>query len=146
MTEVENAIDSLTKSEEYISETACAKMVQSIVSDYQWILNVAIYRIILSKLEDPKQFLDFTKNMWKERAQHILSEDRKRFQDTIIKASMEDGKKLTDNFQDVLNNYTRTIESAYSKSETIVDDLIASLLKKNDYSTENKKENNNDDR
>ena len=139
MSEIENAIESLTKSEEYISETACAKMVQSIVSDYQWILNVAMYRIILSKLEDPKQFLDFTKKMWQERAQHILSEDRKRFQDTIIKASMEDGKKLTDNFQDVLNNYTRTIESAYSKSETIVDDLIDSLLKKNDYPTETKK-------
>lgn len=145
MSEEDNAIESLTKSEEYVSETACAKMVQSIVSDYQWILNVAMYRILLSKLEDPKLFLDFTKKMWQERAQHVLSEDRKRFQDTIIKASMKDGKKLTDSFQDVLNNYTRTIESAYSKSEVIVNDLIDSLLKKNDYPTETKKENNNDD-
>lgn len=136
MTEEENAIETLTQSEQYISETACAKMVQSIVSDFQWTLNIALYKLILSKMEDPESFLDVIKNQWQQRAQHVLNDDRKRFQDTIIKATVKDDKKLTDSFSEVLNNYTRTIETAYTKSESIVDDLIKTLL--------NKKETQND--
>jgi len=136
MTEEENAIETLTQSEQYISETACTKMVQSIVSDFQWTLNIALYKLILSKMEDPESFLDVIKNQWQQRAQHVLNEDRKRFQDTIIKATVKDDKKLTDSFAEVLNNYTRTIETAYTKSESIVDDLIKTLL--------NKKETQND--
>ena len=105
-------------------------MVQSIVSDFQWTLNIALYKLILSKMEDPESFLDVIKNQWQQRAQHVLNEDRKRFQDTIIKATVKDDKKLTDSFAEVLNNYTRTIETAYTKSESIVDDLIKTLLNK----------------
>lgn len=136
--EQEKAIQALTSSEEYISKTACEKMVQSIVSDFQWLLNIAVYKILLKHLEKPDDFLSAIKETWKERAQTILRKDHKRFQDTIIKATMKDGKKLNDNFETVLNNYTLTIKSAFDQSESIVDNLIDTLLETN------KKENKND--
>lgn len=122
----QRAVEALTQSEKYISLTACDKMVQSIVSDFDWVLSTAVFRLIISKMEDPEQFLSTVKSTWQERAKNILSNDYKRFQETIIKATVKDNK-LSDNFASVQQNYKQTIDMAYEKSENIIDSMIEAL-------------------
>ena len=119
----QKAVEALTQSEKYISLTACDKMVQSIVSDFDWVLSTALFKLIISKMDDPEKFLSSVKSTWEERAKTILSNDYKRFQETIIKATLKD-KKLTDNFASVQQNYQQTIDIAYKKSENIIDSMI----------------------
>lgn len=137
--EQEKAVEALTKSEEYVSKQACEKMVQSIVSDFQWVLNIAMYQAFLKHFDEPELFLKNIREQWLQRAQSVLRKDLKRFQDTIIKASMKDEKKLNDSFESILNNYTLTIESALKQSETVVDGLIETLLKTTKKDTNNDK-------
>jgi len=141
--ESEKAAEALDESKEYVSRTACESIAKSCFQDFQMLLQVAMFQLILSKMEDSDSFLDGIKKDWQLRAEKILKSDAKRYQELLLKASMSQGEKLSDNLVDMLENYDKTLTTAYTMSLAAVEELIQSLKK---HKQQNTKEHENDER
>lgn len=135
------AIEALTQSNEYVNRKAVDTISQSIFHDFEFTLQVAIFRAILSKFEDGEEFLRKIQKDWIERSTAFLKSEAKRFQDVILKANAKERQKLGDNIEDIFKNYSNTLTVSFERASDAVEETIKVLL---DNSTQTKKENEND--
>lgn len=131
--EFEEAAKALKTTEDpelHINEYACKEMIQSFISEFQWLLMMSMLTMILKHVEEPKEFLNKIKNQWKDRVDTLSNNEYKRFQKIILETAKSAGLlKLDDGSKDVLENYVATITKALNQSEKFVDETIETFTK-----------------
>lgn len=128
--EAAKALKTTTDPELQINEYACKEMIQSFISEFQWLLMMSMLTMILKHVEEPKEFLNKIKNQWKDRVDTLSNNEYKRFQKIILETAKSAGLlKLDDGSKDVLENYVATITKALNQSEKFVDETIETFTK-----------------
>ena len=128
--EAAKALKTTADPELHINEYACKEMIQSFISEFQWLLMMSMLTMILKHVEEPKEFLNKIKNQWKDRVDTLSNNEYKRFQKIILETAKSAGLlKLDDGSKDVLENYVATITKALNRSEKFVDETIETFTK-----------------
>lgn len=130
VTEFDEAAEALADGDSYVNKKAADSIAQSLVTDYQMLLNLAFWQALLANHENAEKFMNDIRHSWEDRSTTFLKSEARRFQDLIFKSSATEGKKLPDDIQNIFTDYSRTLTTAFSVAEKAVDEITQTLLSK----------------